>query len=129
MERRLHEEPPPRPHDEPPPLPVPRSASAPALAPDVPTYTALEILSKLVRGFAWFYIIVAGAAVLIGLVLVVREGFVAVPVPFAVAIGGGMIALMLFGSAELLAAIRDIAMNSWKQVGLLQGVRAHAPGY
>lgn len=100
-------------------------SQATAAVPDVPKYAALEVTSTLLSAFAWVYAIISGVAMLFGIIGIL-SGQLAVTVPL---LGGVMVgflaALLLFGLAQLLAAIRDMAMNSWKQVILLQDVREH----
>jgi cytochrome b subunit of formate dehydrogenase len=101
-------------------------SQATAPVPDLPKYTALEVTSTLLRAFAWVYGIISGVALLIGLFGILSEQFAVTILLFGAVMVGFLAALLLFGLAQLLAAIRDRAMNSWKQVILLQDVRERA---
>ncbi len=97
----------------------------------VPTYDALRATSSALFGFGCVYAVIGGVALLLAFVVPTvsdssPRGALAVALPLVgAALGAAVVALLLFGMAQLLAAIRDMAMNSWKQVILLQDVEKH----
>jgi hypothetical protein len=70
------------------------------------------------------YTIISGVLLICALVSLSAPSELTRPLFFAAA-GGLMAAVMSFGMAQLFGAIRDMAINSWKQVILLQDVREH----
>ncbi len=85
----------------------------------VPAYKALETTSTLLDIFGAVYVIVAIALVLVA--VNGKDASVTVPC-IAGALIAVVVAIVVWGLAQLLRAIRDMAMNSWKQVILLQDV-------
>ena len=108
-------------------------AQSEVLAPvsEIPRYAALELWSTIVAILGW---VVIGLGVLLTFLALLGtcSGLIAGPgnpagagvLSFFVLAGPivGCLAfgIMLLASAEVLKAVRDIAMNSWRQVGLLQ---------
>ena len=108
-------------------------AQSEVLAPvlEIPRYAALDLWSKIVAIAGWVSIGLGALLTVLALlgtssglrapvgspagVGVLSFFFLAAPITGCLALG-----VVLLGWAQLLKAVRDIAINSWRQVGLLQ---------